>query len=193
MRFDAIEVSPENADEFLRTAPFITHVRRRFAAPAEQVWEIVASDRMWSWLPTVWGCRYPWASEPAPGVVRDFRMHIFKWLIFAQRERLLEFDPGQMTMRYTATDATLPVFGSWCEHYRVEPEDPTHATIDWTLACAPRYLRRIPGIQWGRRPVAAVLQPVFYFGLGGLERELHPAHLGITVPSRPIETRKGLA
>lgn len=182
MRFDAIEISSENADEFLRSAPFVTHVRRSFAAPAEQVWEVIAGSRMWSWLPTVWGCRYPQATDPAPGVVRDFQMYIFKWLVFAQHERVLDFDPDHMTMRYTATDATLPVFGSWCEQYRVEPTGDNHATIDWTLACAPRYLRRIPGIRWGLRPVAAVLQPVFHFGLGGLERELPPSPPTITTP-----------
>ncbi|MGV0635002.1 SRPBCC family protein [Mycolicibacillus trivialis] len=190
MRFDAIALAPQNADEFLRTAPLVTHVRRTFAAPADQVWEIVAGSRMWSWLPTVWGSRYPRAIDPAPGVVRDFQMHIFKWLIFAQHERLLEFDPAQMMMSYTATDATLPVFGSWCEHYRVEPENNGHATVDWTLACAPRYLRRIPGIRWGLRPVAAVLQPVFHFGLGGLERDLSRTPRAITAPPREPRTEK---
>lgn len=136
------------------------------------------------------GLPVPSATEPAPGVVRDFQMHIFKWLIFAQRERLLEFDPGQMTMCYTATDATLPVFGSWCEHYRVEPEGTTHATIDWTLACAPRYLRRIPGIRWGGARSLRCCNRCST-SAWAVWNASFPAHLDITVPSRTIETRKG--
>ncbi|OHU98576.1 SRPBCC family protein [Mycobacterium talmoniae] len=174
MRFDAIAITAHGADEFFATAPFVTHVRRTFAAPPKQVWGVIASSRMWSWLPTVWGCRYPVATEPAAGVVRDFQMHVHKWLVFAQHEQLIEFDASRMLMRYTAIDATLPVFGSWCEEYRVEPAG-AGATVDWTLACAPRYLRRIPGIRFALRPLAALLRPVFWFGLGGLEREL-PAH-----------------
>ncbi|PIB79734.1 SRPBCC family protein [Mycobacterium celatum] len=176
MRFDAIPITAERADEFFETAPFVTYIQRSFAAPPEHVWGVIAGSRMWSWLPTVWGCRYPVATEPAAGVVRDFQMHVHKWLVFAQHEQLIEFDTTRMMMRYTAIDATLPVFGSWCEEYRVEPADnPEHATVKWTLACAPRYLRRIPGVRFALRPTAAVLQPIFRIGLGGLEREL-PSH-----------------
>ncbi|OBK85363.1 MULTISPECIES: SRPBCC family protein [Mycolicibacter] len=173
MRFDAVPVEAESADEFFATAPVVTHVRRRFAAPPEQVWQVVASDRMWSWLPTVWGCRYPHGGQPEVGVVRDFQMYLHSWLVFAQHERITVFDPPSRTMRYTAVDATLPVFGSWCEQYRVEDaDDPGHAILDWTLACAPRYLSAIPGARLLGRPVAAVLEPVFHFGVGGLNREL---------------------
>ncbi|MEZ0362546.1 SRPBCC family protein [Mycobacterium sp. pUA109] len=171
MRFDAAPITADHADAFFATAPFVTHVRRTFAAPPEHVWGVIADSRMWSWLPTVWGCRYPAATDPAAGVVRDFQMHIHKWLIYAQHEQIIEFDAPRMTMRYTATDATWPFFGSWCEEYRVEPAG-AGATVDWTLACAPRYLRRIPGIGFALRPLAAVMTPVFWFGLGGLEREL---------------------
>jgi|GEM_PF-6541479 len=172
MRFSADAIAASEAEGFYATAPFVTHVRRTFAAPPEHVWEVITDSRMWSWLPTVWGCRYPVATDPEVGVVRDFQMHVHKWLIFAQHEQLIEFDPSRRVMRYTATDATLPVFGSWCEQYRVEPAGEGAATVDWTLACAPRYLRRIPGIRFALRPLQIVLQRVFFFGLGGLEREL---------------------
>ncbi|MGH3723976.1 MAG: SRPBCC family protein [Mycobacterium sp.] len=172
MRFDAVPIPVEGVEEFFATAPFVTRVRRSFAAPPEEVWAVVSGDRMWSWLPSVWGCRYPQDIVPAAGTVRDFQMYIHSWMVFAQHEQIIHFDAPRV-MRYTALDATLPVFGSWCEEYRVVPEDdPGRATVDWTLACAPRYLTKIPGSRIAGRSLSAVLKPVFWFGLGGLNREL---------------------
>lgn len=172
MRFEAVPIEIDGVEEFFRTAPFVAHNRRTYSAPPQQVWDVVTGDRMWSWLPTVWGCRYPVNTAAGPGVVRDFQMYVHHWLIFAQHERVIALDSPQV-MRYTAIDATLPVFGSWCEEYRVIPEDDgQHATLDWTLACAPRYLTRIPGSRTVIRPLATVLRPILQFGLRGLEREL---------------------
>ena len=184
MRFSATPIEPDGVEEFFRTAPFVAHNRKTYSAPPQQVWDVVASDRMWSWLPTVWGCRYPVHTPPAAGVVRDFQMYIHHWLVFAQHERLLEFDAPNV-MRYTATDATLPVFGSWCEEYRVEPgPDDNSAVLDWTLACAPRYLSQIPGNRIVFRPLSAILTPILRFGLRGLEREL-PSHAPPALNSGP--------
>ncbi|MBF9318862.1 SRPBCC family protein [Mycobacteroides chelonae] len=172
MRFDAVPIPVDGVEEFFATAPFVTRVRRTFDAPPEDVWRVVSGDRMWSWLPSVWGCRYPQDITPTAGTVRDFQMYIHSWMVFAQHEQIIHLDAPHV-MRYTALDATLPVFGSWCEEYRVLPEsDPGKATVDWTLACAPRYLTNIPGSRIAIRPVAAILKPIFWFGLGGLAREL---------------------
>lgn len=186
MRFDAIPIERDGVAEFFRTAPFVAHNRRTYSVPPHQLWDVVTSDRMWSWLPTVWGCRYPVDTPAAPGVVRDFQMYIHHWLVFAQHERVIELDAPHV-MRYTATDATLPVFGSWCEEYRVEPGPADNtAVLDWTLACAPRYLSRIPGNRIVIRPLATLLKPVLQFGLRGLVREL-PSHAppALTTPDRP--------
>ncbi|SLH49154.1 Polyketide cyclase / dehydrase and lipid transport [Mycobacteroides abscessus subsp. abscessus] len=131
------------------------------------MWDVVASDRMWSWLPTVWGCRYPTAPTREPGVVRDFQMFLHHWLIFAQHEKILHWEEGS-SLVYTAVDATLPVFGSWCERYAVVPIDGGARTrLEWTLAVRPRYVGWLPA-RW----VALALRPIFRFGLRGLLREL---------------------
>lgn len=182
MRFSAVPVEPEGVEQFFRTAPFVAHNRRTYSAPPQQVWDVVTSDRMWSWLPTVWGCRYPVGTVPTPGVVRDFQMYFHHWLVYAQHERVIQLD-APTVMRYTATDATLPFFGSWCEEYRVEPGPDDHSAIlDWTLACAPRYLSRIPGSRVVIQPLATVLKPILQFGLRGLEREL-PSHAPPALPA----------
>lgn len=184
MRFDAEAITADGVEHFFATAPFVTRVRRTVAAPPEQVWQVIFGSRMWSWLPMVWGCRYPTATEPGTGVIRDFQMHVHKWLVFAQHEQLIEFDCSRMVMRYTATDATVPIFGSWCEQYRVERSGPHGSTIDWTLGCDPRYLRRLPGMRWALRALAAVMTPVFRFALVGVEREL-PCHAPPAITAGP--------
>lgn len=186
MRFKGVPIEPDGVEEFFATAPFVAHNVRTYPVPPRQLWDVVTSDRMWSWLPTVWGCRYPVDTPPAAGVVRDFQMYIHGWRLYAQHERVIELDAPNV-MRYTATDATLPFFGSWCEEYRVIPaDDGRAATLDWTLACAPRYLSRIPGIRTVIRPLALILNPIFQFGLRGLVREL-PSHAppALTIDSPP--------
>lgn len=122
---------------------------------------------MWSWLPTVWGCRYPEDEVIGPGTVRDFQMFLHRWLVYAQHERILHWDKGSRIV-YTATDATLPFFGSWCEEYRLEPLDGgTRTRLHWTLAVRPRYIGWLPA-QW----LAVALKPIFRFGLLALPREL---------------------
>ncbi len=190
MRFKAVPIETTDVEHFFATAPFVAHNRRVFPVPPQQLWDVVVSDRMWSWLPTVWGCRYPVGTSAGPGVVRDFQMYIHHWLVFAQHERVIALDAPNV-MCYTATDATLPVFGSWCERYRVEPgPDDRSAVLDWTLACAPRYLSRIPGSRIVIRPLALVLKPILQFGLRGLVRELPmhaPAALQPAGASVPVE------
>lgn len=184
MRFSAVPIARDGVDEFFTTAPFVTRNTRTYSVPPQQLWDVVTSDRMWSWLPTVWGCRYPVATAPAPGVVRDFQMYIHGWMVYAQHERVIELDAPHV-MRYTATDATFPFFGSWCEEYRVLPaDDGRAATLDWTLACAPRYLSRIPGNRLAIRPLGTILKPILQFGLRGLEREF-PSRAPAALTSGP--------
>ncbi|MGH9185049.1 MAG: hypothetical protein ACRD0U_04410 [Acidimicrobiales bacterium] len=67
---------------------------------------------------------------------------------------------------YTATDATLPVFASWCEEYAIEPI-PDGGRLKWTLAVTPRYVGWMPS-RW----LVPVLSPLLKFGVEGLRREL---------------------
>lgn len=166
MRFKAVPITAEGHTDFFDTAPFLSHIDYDYDCSVEDLWSVVSSDRMWSWLPTVWGCRYP-AGEIRPGVVRDFQMFVWHWMVFAQHEKILIWEPGTRLV-YTATDATLPVFGSWCEQYAVAPgPDGTGSRLSWTLAVKPRYIGWLPA-KW----VAAFLNPFFKFGLRGLVREL---------------------
>lgn len=167
MRFKAEPIEPGRHQEFFDTAPFLSHIEYDYAATPEEVWPVISGDRMWSWLPTVWGCRYPEGAEIGPGTVRDFQMFLHHWLVYAQHERILHWDKGSELI-YTAVDATLPFFGSWCERYAITPLDGGAGTrLHWTLAVRPRYLGRLPA-KW----VAVILNPFFRFGLRALVREL---------------------
>ncbi|MEV6562217.1 SRPBCC family protein [Nocardia sp. NPDC051756] len=167
MRFKASPIDGDTYPVFFATAPFVSRLRFDYDAPPDDVWSVISGPRMWSWLPTVWGCRYPDGETPGPGTVRDFQMYLDRWLIYAQHERILHWDKGSRIV-YTATDATLPFFGSWCEEYSIESLDAGRRTrLNWTLAVRPRYLGRLPA-QW----VATLLKPAFRFELGALPREL---------------------
>lgn len=167
MRFDAEPILPGSYQAFFDTAPFVSHIEYDYDAPPGEVWSVISGDRMWSWLPTVWGCRYPANEQAGPGTVRDFQMFLHHWLIFAQHEKILHWDEG-ISLIYTAVDATLPVFGSWCERYAITPiDDGMRTRLTWTLAVRPRYIGWMPA-GW----VSILLNPLFKFGLRALVREL---------------------
>ena len=167
MRFKASPIEPNGYEAFFAEAPFLSYIEYDYDATPEEVWPVISGPRMWSWLPTVWGCRYPEGEEVGPGTVRDFQMFLHHWLIFAQHERILHWEKGSHLV-YTAVDATLPVFGSWCERYAIEPIDGgTRTRLRWTLAVKPRYIGWLPA-KW----FAVALNPILRFGLRALVREL---------------------
>ena len=167
LRFAATApVTADTATDFLRTAPFRTHVDYDFPdIELPDLWSVVSSDRMWSWLPTVWGCRYPDVDAVEPGVIRDFQMYVHHWLVYAQREQILIWEPNERLV-YTATDATLPFFGTWCEQYRVEPRPGGGSRLRWTMGVRVRFLGWLP-----QRWLTPIMQQVFRFGLRGVRRE----------------------
>lgn len=167
VRFGATDpVEIDDAEAFFASAPFLTNIRYDFPdLSVEQLWSVVSSARMWSWLPMVWGCRYPEGEGPEAGVVRDFQMYLHHWLIYAQRERILHVEPGRRMM-YTAVDATLPFFGTWLEDYRVEKVG-SGSRLVWRMGVRVRFLGWLP-MRW----VSALLTPVFRFGLRGVRREV---------------------
>lgn len=159
-------VTVEESESFFASAPFLTNVRYEFPdLTPEQLWNVISSARMWSWLPTVWGCRYPEGARPEPGVVRDFQMYLHHWLVYAQREQIIHVEPGRRMM-YTAVDATLPFFGTWLEDYRVEPVG-AGSRLVWRMGVRPRFIGGLP-LRW----VSVLLTPVFRFGLRGVRREV---------------------
>lgn len=163
------------------TSPFLTQVRYEFPdVTPDELWDVVSSARMWSWLPTVWGCRYPPGESIGVGTVRDYQMFVHHWLIFAQRERILRWEPGHR-LSYTADDATLPIFGTWYEDYRVEEGRHGGSVLNWTMAVRIRFLGAIP-LRW----VSPVFARIFRFGLRGVRREVN---MGIHAPERMIEPR----
>ncbi|MFW0792016.1 SRPBCC family protein [Gordonia sp. CPCC 205333] len=167
-RFRATDpVYDEGIESFLNSSPFRTHIVYDYPRiSADDLWQVVSSDRMWSWLPSVWGCRYPVGEEVAPGTVRDFQMFVHHWLIYAQREKILVWEPGSRLV-YTATDATLPFFGTWCEQYVVEPLPSGGSQLTWTMGVKPRFIGWLP-MRW----LTPVMSRVFRFGLRGLVREV---------------------
>ncbi|WP_259141711.1 SRPBCC family protein [Tsukamurella ocularis] len=167
MRFRATEpVAVDDAERFFSAAPFLAKVSYEFPdLTPDQLWGVVSSDRMWSWLPTVWGCRYPEGAGVEPGVVRDFQMYVHHWLVYAQRERIIHVEPGRRMM-YTATDATLPFFGTWLEDYRIEPVG-AGSRLVWRMGVRPRFVGWLPA-RW----LSRLLTPVLRFGLRGVRREV---------------------
>lgn len=160
-------VTEHEAPEFLDSAPFRTHVVYDYPdIDAATLWETISSDRMWSWLPTVWGCRYPAGEAPTPGTVRDFQMYVHHWMIYAQREKILVWEPGQRLV-YTAVDATLPFFGTWCEQYTVHPLPGGGSRLSWTMGVRLRFIGALP-----QRWLSPLMRAVFRFGLRGLRREI---------------------
>lgn len=184
VRFPATEpIDPDGYHQFFATAPFLSHIQYDYPYPISEVWPVISGDRMWSWLPTVWGCRYP-AGEIKRGVVRDFQMYLHHWMVYAQHEKILHWEPGRRLV-YTATDATLPFFGSWCEEYAIEPIDSGRGTrLRWTLAVKLRFIGWLP-----QRWVAAILKPVFKFGLRALVRELEHGPTGVFSEAPSSATR----
>lgn len=167
VRFRATSpVTIEDAPDFIERAPFRTDVVYDFPTiEPDSLWAIISSDRMWSWLPTVWGCRYPDLEVVGVGTVRDFQMFVHHWLIYAQREQILVWEPGHR-LSYTATDATLPFFGTWFEDYRVESRPGGGSRLRWTMAIQVRFLGRLP-LRW----LAPLFRLIFRFGLRGVLRE----------------------
>lgn len=168
LRFRATKpvATAQEGPDFLEVAPFRTRVVYDFPDYSpDELWAVASGARMWSWLPTVWGCRYPDGEEVGPGTVRDFQMYLHHWLIYAQREKILVWEPGVRLM-YTATDATLPFFGTWCEEYRVESRAGGSRLV-WTMGVRVRFLEWMP-MRW----LTPVMQAVFRFGLRGLHREV---------------------
>ncbi len=160
-------VTRQDAAEFLEHAPFRTHVEYHYPEiDVETLWKAISSDRMWSWLPTVWGCRYPAGGTPGPGTVRDFQMYLHHWLIYAQREKILVWEPGHRLV-YTAVDATLPFFGTWCEQYAVHAAPGGGSRLTWTMGVRPRFIGALP-LRW----LSPIMRAVFRFGLRGLPREI---------------------
>ncbi|GAB08470.1 hypothetical protein GOARA_012_00200 [Gordonia araii NBRC 100433] len=168
-------VTIDEAPAFAERAPFRTDVVYDFPTiDPDALWRIISSDRMWSWLPTVWGCRYPDGEEIGPGTVRDFQMFVHHWLVYAQREQLLAWEPGRR-IAYTATDATLPFFGTWFEDYRVEPRADGGSRLRWTMAVQVRFLGRLP-LRW----ISPLFALIFRFGLRGLPREYRDGLTSVT-------------
>lgn len=173
-RATAPVLAVDDADGVFESVPFRVRIRYRFPdLPGDRLWEVISSPRMWSWLPTVWGCRYPDDVAPGVGVVRDYQMYVHHWLIYAQRERIIAWEPGRRLM-YTATDATLPFFGTWLEEYRIEPDGAGSALV-WTMGVRPRFVGGLP-LRW----LALLLTPVLRFGLRGIRREVGDGLSGVS-------------
>ncbi|EFV13215.1 SRPBCC family protein [Segniliparus rugosus] len=177
-RFQATEpVSAESYPEFVERAQYCVVSEAEYPYSVEQVWGAISGERMWSWLPTCWGPRYP-AGGGAPGVVRDWQMYVFDWLYYSQHERILHWEPLRK-IAYTVDNATLPFFGSWLEEYLIEPTaDGKGTRLRWTWAMKIRFIGWLP-LRW----LAPILRPIFEFALRGVIREIEGGPMSAPKPT----------
>jgi hypothetical protein len=133
-----------------------------FRSPPDQVWNLLRSDRMWTWYPFGSGVDYP-SDERRVGTVRQMFVRAVFW---RQEEEFLRWDEGD---RYTfyARKAVLPVFGTWAEDYQITETSDGGTRLRWTVAFAPRYLGRLP-LRW----LTPLARPVFRANIAPMKRML---------------------
>lgn len=126
-------------DGFLETAPIVVHADVTLDASPEAIWEVLESDRMWSWVSAI--DRLEWLS-PRPlveGCVR--RLRVGKAITVD--EEFYRWDaPRRATFRVTR--ASLPVLGALAEDFRVEPLGGGRTRLTWTMAIEPARGKSLP-------------------------------------------------
>jgi hypothetical protein len=126
-------------DDFIASAPHVFRYQKRFAAPAEKVWESLCSDASLS----AWGStlrEVVWTS-PRPfgvGTTREAQPMAGPRV----RERYYRWDEGRSHAFYVY-EATMPLFRRFAEDYIVEP-DGDGSVFTWVLALEPRAALALP-------------------------------------------------
>jgi uncharacterized protein YndB with AHSA1/START domain len=146
----------EPADEgFLTSAPHVFRYSRRFAAPVDEVWESLTSDRsIAAWSATVGSLH--WLS-PRPFGIGTTREVVLAPGLARVRERYFRWDEGHR-YAFSVYEANVPVFRRFAEDYVVEPEgsDGTATRFTWTVAFEPK-----AALRWPFKPLAPVLKLAF--------------------------------
>lgn len=149
-------------DEFLTDAPLVIRVAVELPNPPAEVWEVLGSERMWSWLPVI--DRVRWLS-PRPlraGAIRQLRLARSVVL----DEEFYRWDEQRRATFYVQR-ATRPLLRALAEDFVLEPTAGGGTRLDWTMALEPN----LPRVRW-LRWLAPLLRPGNALALRGIRREL---------------------
>lgn len=148
-------------DEFLEAAPLVVRVAVDLDAPPSAVFDVLASERMWSWLPLIDRLRWTTPSPQGEGSVRVLRIA----RLFEVEERFYRWDAGRRAT-FHVTSATRPVLNALAEDFLVEPAG-AGSRLTWTFALDPK----LPGARLLGR-IAPLLAPGNRWAIGGIRRLL---------------------
>jgi len=152
-------------DEFLADAPLVIRVAADLPNAPAEVWEVLGSERMWSWLPVI--DRVRWLS-PRPlraGAVR--RLRLARSVILD--EEFYRWDDRRRATFYVQS-ASRPLLRALAEDFVLEPTAAGGTRLTWTMALEPN-LPRVRRL----RLLAPLLRPGNALALRGIRRELPPA------------------
>jgi hypothetical protein len=150
-------------DAFFDDAPIVIPAVVELAASAEQVWEALGSDAMWSWAPIIDQVEWITPRPHAAGSIR--RLRLLKAVTI--EEDFYRWDEGRRAT-FRVTQQSRRLFHGLAEDFLLEPGVGGGTRLTWTMAVAPRGL---PGAPKALIPALACGNAL---AIGGL-RKLLPA------------------
>lgn len=115
---------------FLDTAPFVARSHVDVDQPAERVWAVVGSERMWSWAaPAIKDLRYTTPGPHAQGATRELTLAGFLRL----EEVFHRWEEGRRAT-FHVSRASHRIFDALSEDFLIEPRGPNACRLTWTMA-----------------------------------------------------------
>ena len=149
-------------DAFLSDAPLVARATVALPNTPQQVWDALASEQMWSWMPVIDNLR--WLTPPGEvGCVRELRIG----RLVTVEEEFYRWDPvRRSTFRVTKTSHKL--FKGLAEDFLLDERADGGTTLTWTMAVRPA----------GPKPpafLASLIKPGNRYAIGGIKKILPPA------------------
>ena len=126
-------------DAFFETAPIVIPATVELAAPAEQVWEALGSDAMWSWAPVIDQLVWTTGRPQTVGAIR--RLRLFKSVTI--EEEFYRWDVARRAT-FRVVEQSRRLFDGLAEDFLLEPSAGGGTRLTWTMAMAPRGLPGAP-------------------------------------------------
>jgi hypothetical protein len=126
-------------DAFLTDAPLVVPAVVELDATAEQVWDALGSEAMWSWAPIIDQVTWITPRPHAAGATR--RLRLLKAVTI--EEEFYRWDVGRRAT-FRVTQQTRRLFDGLVEDFLLEPGTGGGTRLTWTMAMAPRGLPAPP-------------------------------------------------
>ncbi|WP_051472162.1 SRPBCC family protein [Patulibacter minatonensis] len=148
-------------DAFLKDAPLVVRSSVQLRAQPSEVWEVLGSDEMWSWLPVI--DRLEWQT-PRPHVAGSVRrLRIGKFLTLD--EEFYRWDTDRRAT-FRVVGQSRRVVDALIEDFLLVPSE-GGTELTWTMAFAPLKGARLPlGL------LAPVLRPGNTLAISGIKKLL---------------------